>query len=194
MSTRRAGQDAMAVAQSGDDATLIAEIGSAMCSELDTGNAVVSIVSGTHRRLLEKHLTMQGINVIAVLAKGQYVSLNALDALSTIIVDGLPDVSRFAQQVGALVDRTAARFRRVLIFGELVPLMHADGKHAGAAELDKLWRSFIASRPVFREFECPDDVIHSSGSSSFARQAFGPTIPRGWSVVRADTNVGTALR
>ena len=161
-----------------------------MCAELDTGNAVVSIATGTHRRLLEKQLTAHGINVVGVLGKGQYVPLNALDALSTIIVDGVPDVIRFAELVGAVVDRAATNYRRVLIFGELVPLLHSDGNHAGADALETLWRSFTASRPIFLHCECPANAIHTHNSISFSHRPVTKDIPRTWAVVGVETNVG----
>ncbi len=179
----RVGQNTAPFAQFCDETTLIAEIGSDMCTELDKGNAVVSIATGTHRRLLERQLTAHGINIVAALGAGQYVSLNALEALSTIIVDDVPDVVRFAEVVGAIIDRTATHYRRVLIFGELVPLMHADGKHAGALKLDTLWRSFVASRPIFLHCECPALAIHTYSSISFAHRAVSRDIPRTWAVV-----------
>ena len=138
MTALRVGQNPISAAQFCDDATMLHEIGSAMCTELDKGNAVVSIATGTHRRVLEKQLTLHGINLIAALSKGRYVCLNALDALSNITIEGVPDVIRFAEGVGAILDRNANSYRRVLVFGELVPLMHAEGNHAGAVELENV--------------------------------------------------------
>ncbi len=194
MNSVRIGQDALPAEQFCDDATLLDEISSTMCAELDKGNAVVSIATGTHRRLLEKQLTVHGINIVTALGKGQYTHLNALEALSTIIVDGVPDVIRFAELVGALLDRTAANYRRVLIFGELVPLMHADGKHAGADALEILWRSFVASRPIFLHCEYPAHAIHSYSSISFSHGAFSQDVPRTRAVVRVEMNVGGTSR
>jgi hypothetical protein len=194
MNSMTMGQDSVLPAQFCDDSTLLEEIGIAMCTELDKGNAVVSIATGTHRRLLEKQLTVHGLNIIAALSKGQYVSLNARETLSTIIVDGVPDVIRYAELVGALVDRTATRFRRVLIFAELVPLMHADGKHSGAVELEALWRSFVASRSIFLHCAYPADAIHSCSSISFSHRTSIRNMPRRWAVVGVDMNVGVTSK
>ena len=120
-----------------------------MCTALDQGNAVVSIAIGTHRRLLETQLAVRGIDIVETLGTGQYVSLDALETLSTIMIDGSLDVIRFAEVIGAPIDRAAEQHGCVLIFGDLVPLMYAAGKHTGAVELENLWRSFLASRPMF---------------------------------------------
>jgi hypothetical protein len=160
-------QDASGVHPSSADAALIAEIGGAMCTTLVEGNAVVCIATGTHRRLLERQLSLRGIDVVAALHSEQFVSLNALEVLSKVIIGGLPDVNRFAEVVGSLVDRTVARYPRVLIFGELVALMRADGQLASAIELENLWGSFTAARPsVLRHCEYP--ALASLGRTSVA--------------------------
>ena len=188
MHSARVDQYSAPLSQFCDEAALLAEAASAMRAELNKGNAVVSIATGTHRRLLEQQLTVHGINVVAVLSKGQYVPLNALEVLSTMVVDGVPDVIRFAEVVGAVADRTAVNHRRVLLFGELVPLLHADGQHAGADALETLWRSFAASRPIFLHCEYPAHAIHTYSSISFSHRPFGRDIPRTWAVVGVEMN------
>ncbi len=194
IASMRVGQDPILVAQFCDDATLLQEIGSAMCTELDKGNGVVSIATGSHRRLLERQLATHGINIVAALSRAQYVPLNALDALSAIIIDGVLDVIRFAEVVGAPIDHTAARYRRVLIFGELVPLMRADGKHPGADALETLWRSFVASRPIFMHCEYPANAIRSYSPISFSHRAPKQDVPLTWAVVGVDLNVDVTTK
>jgi hypothetical protein len=172
-----------------DDAIPVAEIGRKMCVALNQGDAVVSVVTGTHRRLLDVQLTTHGIDIAAALRNEQYVSVNALNALSNIIVDGAPDVIRFAEVIGALVDRAASRFPRVLIFGELAALIHADGMHAAAIELDRLWRSFTAARPVFLDCACPYVAFQDHRSLSFARRAFAKAMPHS----RVETQKGNRV-
>ena len=131
-----------------DDPTLIAEVGRSMCIALDQGNAVVCLATDPHRRALEQHLTSRGIDVPAARMAGQMVSLDAAGTLAKITVDGLPDVVRFAEVIGAIVDRLAASYPRVWIFGELVALMCANGNQFGAVKLERLWSSFTESRSV----------------------------------------------
>ena len=138
-------------AQLHDGADPIAEIGAAMCRALDQGNAVVFVASGPNRQLLETQLQVRGINVVEALRTGRYVSLDALETLSTIMTDDHVDVIRFAEVIGAPIDRAAKQHGCVLIFGDLIPSRHAAGKHTGAIELNNLLQSLIASRPIFRD-------------------------------------------
>ena len=99
-------------------------------------------------------MAVRGIDIVEALGTGQYVSLDALETRSAIIIDGSLDVIRFAEVIGAPIDRAAEQHGCVLIFGDLVPLMYADGKHTGVVELESLWRAFLASRPMFRDCKC----------------------------------------
>src|SRR4030095_771056 len=97
----------------------VAESSHSMAIALRQGNAVVSIATGTLRRLYEQQLQVRGIDVVAALVGDQLVCLNALDTLTKVMVDGEPDVIRFAEVIGAPLHRAASRFPRVMIFGDL---------------------------------------------------------------------------
>jgi hypothetical protein len=131
-----------------DEATTITEIGRAMCGALDNGDAVVCIASDAHRRSLERHVIDCGIDIIAARASNQIVCLDAAGTLTEISNSGAIDVVKFAEVVGAVIDQASCKYSRVWIFGELAALMSANGHHAGAIELERLWSSFIASRPA----------------------------------------------
>jgi hypothetical protein len=131
------------------DPSMVEEIGRSMSVALNRGNAVVCIATSTHRRLFEQQLKVRGVDVIGALMREQLVCLNALDTLTRIMFDGVPDVVRFAEVIGASVDRTAVRYPRVLLFAELDRLLRSGGNVYGAKALDELWISFLNSRPVF---------------------------------------------
>lgn len=141
------------------DAVLINEIGRAASVALDEGNAVVCIATRAHRHLLARHLAGHGLDIVALQHSEQFVALDAAETLAKIIVDGNPDVVRFAEVVGARIDRAATRYPRVWIFGDMVALMCAYGDHIGALRLEKLWRSFNKARSVFRYCAYPPNVV-----------------------------------
>jgi MEDS: MEthanogen/methylotroph, DcmR Sensory domain len=137
--------------QDSDCASMVAEIGRIMSATLNQGDAVVCIASGVQRRLFERQMKTRGVDVVRALMRGQLICLNALDTLTKIMVDGLPDLIRFAEVVGATVDRAAVRYPRVLMFGDFSGLQHSNA--ARVVELDALWQALVASRPEF--VRCP---------------------------------------
>ncbi len=146
------------------DAVLIAEIGRAMSAALERGNAVVCIATNAHRRLLEAQLERAGADVHRARREQQYVYFNAIDSLSRVTIDGSPDVVRFAEVIGGPIDRVAARFPQVWIFGDMVALMCAYGNRTGAIRLERLWRSFNKARPIFRYCAYPPNVYRGAST------------------------------
>lgn len=132
----------------GDDALMTYEIGKSLSTALKYGDAVVCIASGSQRRRLEAQMRVLGIDVVGALMREQLVCLNALDTLMKVIVNDVPDVVRFAEVIGAVVDRVATRYPRVLTFSQLPEYRNV----SGALELETLLTSFLDSRPVF--FRC----------------------------------------
>ena len=142
---------------------LISQVGHAMWIALDQGAAVVCVATGMHRWRLERSLIIRGNDVTEARASRQLVWLDAPATLSRVATKGVPDVVRFAEVVGAVVDQAVARFPFVWIFGELVALMCADGHHSGAVELERMWTSFMDSRPgVILYCAYPTDVFRSA--------------------------------
>lgn len=73
---------------------------------------------------------------------------DADSVLDSIMVDASPDAALFEQVVGGLVDDVGARRpeRTVRVFGEMVDLLCARGRLAGALELEELWNGLAAAR------------------------------------------------
>jgi hypothetical protein len=138
----------------GDGASKVAEIGRSMSAALNQGDAVVCIGTGTQRRLFEQQMKIRGVDVVGALVSEKLICLNAFDTLTKTMVDGSPDVIRFAEVVGAMVDRAATRYPRVLLFGDFSGLQGSNA--TGAVELDALWQALVDSRPMF--VRCPERV------------------------------------
>jgi PAS domain S-box-containing protein len=97
----------------------------------------------------------------------RYVLLDAEDLLAQILVEGWPNAERFNQIVGNIV-AAATRHGRVRIFGEMVALLCASGRHDAALHLEKCWNA-LALRYSFTLL-CAyqlDDFADASLSQSF---------------------------
>jgi hypothetical protein len=78
----------------------------------------------------------------AAIEQGRYVPLDAADALSMFIVNGMPDAVRFLERLGDLIvtARKAAKRAnpRVAIFGEGADLLWKQGNVEAAIQDEKL--------------------------------------------------------
>ncbi len=106
---------------------------------LGTGGSAIVIATESHRNGLEQQLRASGFDITALQASGHYVSLDAAETLSQLMVNGVPDEARFAEVVGSLVAHAGQNGRRLRAFGEMVALLWDDGNGDAAIRLEQLW-------------------------------------------------------
>ena len=168
---------------------LISQVGHAMWVALDQGAAVVCVATGMHRWRLERYLIVRGVDIEEARAANQLVCLDAPAILERVTTKGVPDAARFIDVVGAVIDQAAARFPLVWVFGELVALLCADGHHSGALELERMWTSFMDSRPqVILYCAYPTDVFKSADH----RQVFAHICEEHGRVLHSDRSLAFA--
>lgn len=119
-----------------DDLTLF--IGAA----LDNGNAAIVAATESHRVQLIPRLQAYGVDIARAIERGRYLALDAADALSTFVVNGMPDPSLFMETFADLIltsARTAdAEHQRVALFGECSQILCVQGNPEAAIQTEKL--------------------------------------------------------
>jgi CheY-like chemotaxis protein len=112
-------------------------------SALKVGNAVIVVVTESHRASLLPRLKAKGVDVIGAVERGHYVSLDAADTLSRLTVDDMPDPVRCAKVVGDLIMGAAKGVSgangRVVVCGEIAPTLLSKGNGEAAIQLERLW-------------------------------------------------------
>jgi PAS domain S-box-containing protein len=130
------------------DRFLTDSVSAFVAAGLRAGEAVVIIATEAHREIVEKQLQAERLDLPALREGEQYFSLDAAEALSMFMRQGIPDKDPFMSVVGAVVARAVRGGRRVRAFGEMVALLWAEGNQAGAIQLEKLWNE-LAKRYSF---------------------------------------------
>jgi len=88
------------------------------------------------------------LDIAAALSRG-YISMDAADALSTFMTNGMPDRARFLNFLGNLIVTAADAERKskhVAVFAECVHLLWAQGNPEATIRLEGLWNEEIVSR------------------------------------------------
>lgn len=156
------------------DDFLISRFADFIGSALRVGNAVVVVATEPHRGTLLQQLVADGFNVTAAIEQGRYIPLDAADTLSTFMVNGAPDPSRFSKAVDALIvgARKAARGKqpRVAACGECAPLLWQQGKPEAAIRLEVLWDEIAKTYEV--------DTLCAYPGASFRRERGSDTLQR----------------
>lgn len=126
-----------------DEASLVDGYARFIEAALNVGNAVIVVVTDSHRTSLVKRLEADGVDVAASIQQGSYVPMEAGEAMAALTVNGIPDPSRCVKVIGDVAARAAKSIRRdngrVMACGEIAPTMLTTGNTDGAIQLEHLW-------------------------------------------------------
>ncbi len=125
-----------------DDAGLLDDLTHFVGAALKAGNAAVVIATESHRDGLFPRLQAYGPDIGVAIERGRYISFDAADALSTFMINGMPDPAQFLNLFGNLIERAAetatGEQSRVAVFGEGVHLLWGQGNAEAAIRVEKL--------------------------------------------------------
>lgn len=116
-------------------------------SGLDACETVVVAATDEHLNALNSRLSQRGVDVVAAITTGHYVTLNAETTLAQLKSDGKISPDLFTDVVGDTLLQTRISGRRVRVFGELVALLCAEGNFDAALELESLWSQLKLKHP-----------------------------------------------
>jgi DNA-binding NarL/FixJ family response regulator len=125
-----------------DDAFLLDAFTRVVAAALNTGNAAIVLATEPHRDSLLQRLDKQGLDVGLAIQEGTYIAIDVTEALSALMVNGLPDPVRFFGGISGLIEAAAKAAKtkqpRVAVCGEGVAFLQAKGKADAAIRLEQL--------------------------------------------------------
>jgi len=126
-----------------DDSSVVDGYARFIESSLEGGNAVIVVVTESHRASLIPRLEADRVNVAAAIEQGRYIPLDAADVLSRLTINDIPDPARCTKVVGDLIMGAAKGEGgvngRVVVCGEIAPTLLSKGNGEGAIKLERLW-------------------------------------------------------
>jgi PAS domain S-box-containing protein len=146
---------------------LVASVCEHLAGGVVNGEGALVIATPEHHAAFENQLTVNGLNVNSLKARGQYLALDAAKTLSLFMAGGIPDPALFEQTVGGLVAKMAASKKGLRAFGEMVALLWGNGNQAGAIRLEELWND-LGTKHSFSLF-CAYPLAAFDGSANSAR-------------------------
>ncbi len=146
-----------------DDTVLLDRVTHFIAVALKAGDAAIVFATKPHRDILLQRLKAEGVDLDGALHQGTYISLDAADTLSTIMVNDLPDPVRFFERIGDFIEAAARAAKseqpQVVMFGEAVALLQAEGKVDAAIRFEQLGNDLAKRHQV--------NILCAYPSSSF---------------------------
>ncbi|HET9281400.1 MAG TPA: MEDS domain-containing protein [Candidatus Angelobacter sp.] len=147
------------------DSALDKELDRHIGAALERGDTAIMVATKSHYRQVRKALKLRGIDLKAAIKAEKYIELDAAKTLRRFMVDGKPDRAQFHSTIGELVNRATRTVngKHVVVFGEMVALLWAEGKRDATVRLESLWNE-LGERHTFhllcaypnRAFERPE--------------------------------------
>jgi DNA-binding NarL/FixJ family response regulator len=125
-----------------DDRSLLDDLTQFIGAALRAGNAAIVVSTESHRDSLLPRLQAYGLDIGAAIEQGRYIALDAADALSTFMINGMLDPVRYLNLFRDLIVGAAEAAKgaqaRVAVFGEGVHLLWAQGNAEAAIQVEGL--------------------------------------------------------
>ena len=126
-----------------NDASFLDGFTAFIAGVLNAGNAVIVLASDAHRQALLQKLQTRGFDLGAVINSGSYISMDAGDFLSSLMVGDQPDPNQLEKVLSSVLEQAAkapnGAARRVFACGECAPSLWAQGKVNAALRVEELW-------------------------------------------------------
>ena len=126
-----------------DDSVFLDSFAYFIAAALKSGRAAIAAITESHRSGLVSRLKAQGLDVDAATRRGTFIQLDVAETLSTFMVNGMPDATRFFEVVGSLINAAAKAARQehygVVACGECSPTLWAEGKADAAIRVEHLF-------------------------------------------------------
>jgi DNA-binding NarL/FixJ family response regulator len=134
------------------DSVLLESFGHLLATALESGDAAIVLATKAHREGLVQRLKGEGFDVDVAMRQGTYISLDAADTLSTIMMNGVPDRAGFLSGLTGLIASGAKAAKkehpRVAICGECVGLLCTLGNRNAAIRLEEVGNDLLKTHNV----------------------------------------------
>jgi len=127
-----------------DDAIVLKCFADFIATTLRAGKSAIVVATEKHRTGVVQALNAQSADVNNAIKRGQVISLDDTETLSTFMLDDMPDAARFFDAARGLIEAAAEtatrkRFPRVAVCRECPACLLRKSRMAAALRLEQLW-------------------------------------------------------
>jgi signal transduction histidine kinase len=152
-----------------EDSFLLESLTKLIGTTLVAGDVAIVIATPEHREELAQRLKARGLDLDIPANLGRYCALDAAETLSGFMIHGVLDTTlfrSFMEYILSSIRPTAEGKRpRVVLFGEMVALLCADGNIDAALKLEQMWNDLARSHSFHLYCAYPVKVFDQEGHS-----------------------------
>jgi len=160
-----------------DDQVFVEGLSQYIGSALGAGGACVVIATAAHRERVAERLTAWGIDLRIAARSNRYIALDAEETLAQFMVGGWPNEQLFWNTIEPALLRAQGMIRSkatsVVVFGEMVALLWAEGKREAAVRLEQMWNDLARRQPFSLRCAYPMGCFRNRAEDRLFRQMCG---------------------
>ena len=125
------------------DSSLIEVLAQELATALKAEDTVIINATRKHRNALRAELALRNVDLAAAMRAGRFKELDPAECLAKFMVHGAPDKERFESVMGGVINHAAVAVKpghRLVMFGEMVALLWAEGRREATIRLEELCR------------------------------------------------------
>jgi hypothetical protein len=120
--------------------SLVAALSDFLVEGWRRGDTILVVAKPANWAMTAPELEARGCPVAETIASGRLVVLDAATTLATFMANGDPDLEKFTETVGTLVQKLCADSPAGLtVYGEMVDILVGQGNFQGAEQLESMW-------------------------------------------------------
>ncbi|MDB4904895.1 MAG: hypothetical protein JWQ63_4176 [Mucilaginibacter sp.] len=151
--------------------------------------SVIVIATPDHLKQLDELLLKSGFNLDILIAKDQYIPVDAAETLSKFMVNGWPDEKYFMETAVGLMKRAQKNGGQIRAFGEMVALLWERGDSSAAIHLEQLWNKLCAVEDFCLFCAYPKSAFINDASASIMHVCTAHS-----KIIAADENLDMELQ
>src|SRR5690554_3655923 len=101
------------------------------------GRSVILVARDSVLNAIEYRLRIHSFDLDKMIKSGQYIPVNAENALASFMRNGMPDEKKFNRFCNELLSRAKNHSTHVRVFGEMVAILLEQGNHEATIALEK---------------------------------------------------------
>lgn len=135
-----------------DEGSLLDDTTQFIGASLKVGNSAIAVATKLHGEELLRKLQALGLDMGAAIEQDRYIALDAAEAISMFIHEGMPDAVSFMSCFGDLIRKAAKNATgerpRVVVYGEGAYLLWAQGNPGATVTDEKLCNRLVETYDV----------------------------------------------
>jgi hypothetical protein len=142
---RFTGHDVQFFASDADQVRAVAQF---VQEGIAASHTCIVVSTPERRKQVTEELRSRGIDVASLIARYEYIELDARTLLSSFLIDGRCDREHFHRMLDTLMRQASSRGAPVRAYGEMVSLLIEDGLPETAIELEELWNELTREQEL----------------------------------------------